>query len=738
MLSIGAVTAQSVGYYQRQVARGDGVRAAGYYQQPAEPPGQWAGAGAAALGLAGPLAEGDLATLLAGTVPGTGQVLGRLSKNLGLDLTFSAPKSASVLGYLLDQRTHTEVLAAHAAAVTAAIGWLEAEAAVVRRGHAGAIEQPAAGLIGARFDHATSRDLDPQLHSHVVVSSLAAGPDGRHTGLHARQLYRCAATAGHLYQATLRAELTSRLGVGWTEPVKGQAEIAGMPAALLKELSSRRQAIQAEADRIVADARHANTERLAAGHPPHPVPTGRALWQQATLATRKAKDHDAAHDLATLVPAWQQQARDLGYDLDPPRFLEQLRRAAPALDTVPWDAFAGQLAGPDGLTANKAWVDRRDVIQAIAAGLHRLDPAELAPRETPAAAAARLADRWCAEHAIPLHRPDQVRQTGRWALRYTTDSHLACEREALAAVLARQAETTTGLGDPATAARAITELTLAEEQATAVTTLVTGGAGTDVLIAPAGAGKTRLLAAAVASWQAAGLAVIGTSTAAKAVRELADGAGITDTRTLARLKIDLDRGERVEQRTGEQGTIRPVRVPFTLTDRHVLVVDEAAMAGTRDLHRLITDAHTAGSKVVLVGDPPAAQHRRRRPHGHRRPPPRRPRAHRARAAPHHPPHRDPPRRRAVGTRRPAGLAPGPRRGRPRPVRAARPRPLRPRRGHRLPAHRRRLAGPASRPRRRASGQRQHRARARAADGRPPPRPGAPAQHHRPSGPRRRR
>src|SRR4051812_4885064 len=66
VLSIGAVTTASLGYYQREVARGDGVRAAAYYQQESEPTGQWIGAGAAALGLHGPLADGDLATLLSG------------------------------------------------------------------------------------------------------------------------------------------------------------------------------------------------------------------------------------------------------------------------------------------------------------------------------------------------------------------------------------------------------------------------------------------------------------------------------------------------------------------------------------------------------------------------------------------------------------------------------------------------------------------------------------------------
>lgn len=605
MLSIGAVTTGSVGYYERDVTRGDGVRAAAYYQQETEPKGQWTGAGAEALGLVGALGDGDLATLLAGTVPCTGEQLGNASgKSLGLDLTFSAPKSVSVAAYLLDAATHAQVLAAHTAAVHAAVGWLEAEAAVVRRGQGGATEHRASGLVGARFDHATSRDLDPQLHSHVVISALAAGPDGRYTKLHARQLYRCAATAGHLYQAALRAELTHRLGVGWTPVVKGQAEIVGMDPALLAEFSSRRQAIEAETARIVAAARADNADRIVAGKPPQPVPAGRALWEQATLATRSVKDHHAAADLAALVPAWRDRARELGHELCTDQFLAELRAAAQPTGRTTWAEFAARLAGPDGLTATRSWVDRRDVIRAVAAELHHFDPAELQLGEDAAEAAGRLADAWCTEHGVALHSGDQAsRETGRWALRYTTVSHLARERAALATILARQAETATGLGDPATAARATADLTLAAEQAAAVRVLTERGAGVDVMSAPAGAGKTRLLAAAVRAWEEAGLTVIGTSTAAKAVRELADGAGVADARTLAALLRQLDKGEHVRQLPGEDGKPRLVRVSFALSPRHVLIVDEAAMASTADLHQLLTAADGAGSKVVLCGDP---------------------------------------------------------------------------------------------------------------------------------------
>lgn len=104
-----------------------------------------------------------------------------------------------MLGYCLDEVTHRQVTAAHAAAVQAALAWLEAEAAVVRRGHAGAQQHLADGLVGAWFDHATARTWTHSCTATSWSRPWRRGRGGRLTQLHARQLYRCAATAGHLY-----------------------------------------------------------------------------------------------------------------------------------------------------------------------------------------------------------------------------------------------------------------------------------------------------------------------------------------------------------------------------------------------------------------------------------------------------------------------------------------------------------------------------------------------------------
>jgi ATP-dependent exoDNAse (exonuclease V) alpha subunit len=114
--------------------------------------------------------------------------------------------------------------------------------------------------------------------------------------------------------------------------------------------------------------------------------------------------------------------------------------------------------------------------------------------------------------------------------------------------------------------------------------LARSGAGVDIVVGVAGSGKTFALGAAHDAWVSSDHRVIGAALSARAAAELQDGSGIPST-TLARLLADLDRPD-----------------ADGLPQRCVLVVDEAAMVGTRHLARLLDHAQAAGAKVVLVGD----------------------------------------------------------------------------------------------------------------------------------------
>jgi conjugative relaxase-like TrwC/TraI family protein len=232
-----------------------------YYVNGRDAPGRWIGGGACALGLTGAVAveHGQvLAELLDGgyrgerLVPpvwrrdGTGARVD--ARRSGFDVTFFAPKSVSTLMALAPPDQATEIMAAYTAAATEALALLERLSARAARGHQGdgqrAPRITTAGFVAAGFTHTTSRAMDPQLHTHVVIANLARGVDGRWSALDSRTLHREATTASYLYQHRLRAEPDGQLGVAWTDVTRGVAEIDGVPREVRAEFSTRRRQIE--------------------------------------------------------------------------------------------------------------------------------------------------------------------------------------------------------------------------------------------------------------------------------------------------------------------------------------------------------------------------------------------------------------------------------------------------------------------------------------------------------------
>jgi conjugative relaxase-like TrwC/TraI family protein len=228
VLNIGRLAAGGEGYYLEAVASG----VEDYYTGSGEAPGFWLTEAAAGLGLTGRVTPEDLRHVLAARHPRTGADLPRTARRRvpGFDLAFRAPKSVSLLYGLGDEATAAVVRDAHDQAVAAALGYLQRQAGFARRGRNGAERVPIDGLVAAAFRHRTSRAGDPLLHTHVLVSNLGRCPDGQWRTLDARLLYSHAKTAGYLYQAALRDQLSRRLGVAWTPVRNGTAEVAGVPA----------------------------------------------------------------------------------------------------------------------------------------------------------------------------------------------------------------------------------------------------------------------------------------------------------------------------------------------------------------------------------------------------------------------------------------------------------------------------------------------------------------------------
>jgi conjugative relaxase-like TrwC/TraI family protein len=258
VLTIGKLGASAgqLGYYERQVAAG----AEDYYAGRGESPGVWMGGGLEALGVdVGARVEREaFLGLMEGRHPVDGSQLRRMTRAstvAAIDLTFSAPKSVSVLFAVAGGEMSAELSEAHERAVAAAVSYLERDACFTRRSHGGAERVAGDGFVAAAYRHRLSRAGDPQLHTHVVVANLTRA-DGRFTSLDAHALYEHKSAAGAVYRAVLPAEVCERLPwVGWRTAGRGLFEIDGVPEDVLRHFSHRRAEIEERAVELVgADA----------------------------------------------------------------------------------------------------------------------------------------------------------------------------------------------------------------------------------------------------------------------------------------------------------------------------------------------------------------------------------------------------------------------------------------------------------------------------------------------------
>lgn len=266
-----------------------------------ESTGHWAGKGAEVLGLRGEVSGDDVRAVLEARSPATGEdllsPLARAARTRpGFDLTFSAPKGVSLIGLLGDRQTSEAVISAHKEAVSQALGYLEGHATFVRRGKDGITKLAGEGLVGAAFEHSTSRSGDPQLHTHLLAANLSVDGHGNWSSLDGRSLYRHSRTAGFIYQAALRAEMTRTLGTEWRPVQRGLAEPAGVGDDVLKHFSRRRAQIEEALEEAGASSARAG--------------------DIAARATRAPKDHDV--DRAALTASWRLRAAHLGLDQDAP------------------------------------------------------------------------------------------------------------------------------------------------------------------------------------------------------------------------------------------------------------------------------------------------------------------------------------------------------------------------------------------------------------------------------------
>jgi len=594
----------------------------------------------------------------------TGKGRGRKRTVPGYDAAFRAPKSVALLWALGDVDTSRIVRRAHDRAVAEAVGYLERNAVYVRRrGQQIPAEGVVAAAFRHRTSRAGDPLLHTHV---VIANQGYTADDDTWRALDGRVLRHHKLTGGYIYQAVLRHDLVRDLGAAWAAVTKGYADLAGVPRRVIEAFSTRsREKNEMLRQLGVSGAKAAQmavlATRRAKTKPPAtavlPAPGSRdyqvdpgALQQrwkdQAEQLGWPAERLSALLHAEALQPVTVAAAGEIAEGLAEldgltahqsvftrqdairgwAQALPQGIRSAAQLEALA-DALLDDRAGAvvrltrddaDVGGADRAAVDQ--VIDRLAAGLQSDAAAAvraagpLAEAVGRALAAGTLPDQLVAAlTARELHSADDPAAVLVWRARllapppptsagggvirladgttvtaqlgehrYTTRDLLALEQRLLAAAAARRGASA-GLAAPDCLDEALAaDPGLTAEQVGMVRSLTGSGDGVQLVYGPAGSGKTRALAAACAAWQASGVAVTGTALSARAAAELADKAGIPSV-TVAKLLAGADQGG-------------------GLPDGGVLIVDEAAMVGTRQLAQLLDLAEQAQAKVVLTGD----------------------------------------------------------------------------------------------------------------------------------------
>ena len=580
---------------------------------------------------------------------------GDRSAAAGYDLTFSPPKSWSVLWAAApDEESRQQIWDAHHQGVRAAVGYLEREACFSRVGHDGVRQVDAEGYVAAAFDHRQSRNGDPQMHTHVaVLNRVRCTKDGQWRSLDGREVYAAAAAAGGIYDLVRESALEGSLGVvhEFRNPEDEVREIRGVSDEAIGMFSSRRRAVEGRLGPLLAEYEQAY------GHPASPFVRAR-LSEWATLDTRPRKSH--GETIGEALARWETQARNGGTasldgswasaldqryriggaDLSPAQVVidadRRLRAEGP--DRVPTvEALEAEVARTlldargvgrsqvhehasaavaqarrdgslgaacperlaemalDRVAAKKATWTRNDLARQVERLVERSGTAGPEVLQARVDELVQLALR-PGSGAVSLTAPEAVapppelvrasdggnEHERHSAVRYATTRALLAE--------GRLVETARTQGAPVVPAEVVAAETAARglgaDQAAAAHQVLRSGRRLDVIVGPAGTGKTHTMAAVAASWQAGGGPVLGLALSQNAANVLGEAGGIRAENIAKWWQQNL---------MGREG--------WAPQPGLLVIIDEAGMVPTGQLDQVVGRTVAAGGKVLLIGDP---------------------------------------------------------------------------------------------------------------------------------------
>ena len=516
-----------------------------YYTKGGDEPSQWGGQLAPELGLEGKVDPHVFAELLAGRV--AGQQLGRhrgdgdIQHHPGWDFAVNAPKSVSIMALVAgDDR----IIEAHERAVTAALSYLEEHASLRRREDGEIIHETTGRLLFGRFTEHASRDLDPHLHTHVVVLNMTnREADGPMASLETRAMFAEQMVAGQVYRNELARDLRQQGFEIEFDPRRGLFEIAGVPKDFIRDTSQRSRKIDA----------HAQEHGLA----------GQAARRASFYETRGAK---AKVGLGDLKEQWAERAKPYARDLADLRS-RAAGRGAQGLQNDPMASRRAALFGIRQAETREAVSNLGSLYRhALASHVGEVGLTDVRPHITEHEARRKLLAAREPTGDRPLTRGRTTRRSARL-------------EQALSRELALALDDARPIASSDRLLARLEQAGLNPAQEQALVMLASSRDRVTGLHGVAGAGKSTLMRT-LSEAAEPGTRLLALAPTSSAAANLGDGARV-EARTVASLLAGGGHG---------------------ITDTHVLLVDEAGQLGNRQAQRLLQISRETGARLILLGD----------------------------------------------------------------------------------------------------------------------------------------
>ncbi len=557
--------------------------------------GEWFGSGALDLGFVGRIERDHFRELLKGRLP-NGCIIGsnrngKFVHALGVDLTFSAPKSVSIAAQLLED---DRVYRAQDFSVKTVLGYIEANFMLAMVSNKG-ISSPEQikNLVATLFTHYTSRNLDPQLHTHCLIHNVGKNNSGQWRAVNLEQLFENKMFLGNLYRKELAYNLAK---IGYKIERKnedGRFEIKGIPTKLLEIFSTRSQQIR----KGLQEYNFQNAK----------------VAEIVNLKTRAKKNYSGKHNLRQ---EWQNKALDNGFDLK--SIASEVIKSRKDLQGEGNNFNSKKIIEKN--LVEKFWHKVETVYNAshqlIKKGFFREDfSKEGRTLEAISYAIAHLSER---ESVFSLHRLikeamnygfekisiedikrglDLLVNSGKCIVKdnlVTTQEILTKEKQVIAAVL-KDKNKYFGVYSLKDCNDILSTSKLNYGQRAAVKLIISGKDRVAGIYGHAGVGKTFMLNEARILLNAKGYKLYGLAPSASATQTLKQEAKI-EGETLQRF---LTRFDKVGTNRINHVVLSKIRQDFK---KNILVIDESSMISLKQMDNLLKITKKLQMRVILLGD----------------------------------------------------------------------------------------------------------------------------------------